>query len=236
MKNVTYLIITVLLCGVLPVYSQSSDSLMNKYSLGIIGGINFADMDFPNNQGPDAQEVTTLPGFAAGAVFDIRFSESIYAHIELMYMQKGGNIEEGTDPVNQPAGQINLSSIEIPLLFKYTFGDKIKPYLVVGPSVGYNLNSDIEFDLTGLNFKGDLDEVTETFDLGLTFGGGVQVPCDFGIIFLEGRYTHGLLNQRKSGTVIVSSTVIAFEMDADKEGDKYINRGFQLLAGALFPL
>jgi hypothetical protein len=236
MKNVTYLIITILLCGVLPAYTQSSDSLMNKYSLGIIGGINFADMDFPNNQGSDAQEVTTLPGFASGVVFDIRLSEKFYAHIEPMYLQKGGKIEEGTDPANQPEGQINISSIEIPLLIKYTFGDRIKPYLVVGPTVGYNLKSEIEFDLTGLIFKGDLDEVTESFDFGLTFGGGLQVPFNFGIIFLEGRYTFGLLNQRKSGTVTVSSTIFEFDLTADKEDDKYTTRGFQLLAGALFPL
>ena len=137
--------------------------------------------------------------------------------------------------VNQPEGQINSSSIEIPILIQYTFGNRIKPYLIAGPTVGYNLESDIEFDLMGLKFEGDLKEVTETFDLGLTFGGGVQVPVGFGIIFLEGRYTYGLINQRKSGTVIVSSNGFQFEMDADKEEGKYTNRGFQLLAGVLFP-
>ncbi len=236
MKNLTYLIITFLLCGALPVYSQSSDLPTNKISLGIIGGLNFADMHFPNNQGPDAQEITTLLGFGAGAVLDIRLSENLYAHIEPMYLQKGGKIEEGNDPVNQPEGQIDISTIEIPLLIKYTFGNRIKPYLVAGPTVGYNLKSEIEFDMTGLIFKGNLDEVTATFDFGLTFGGGVQVPFDFGIIFLEGRYTYGLMNQRKSGTVTVSSTVIEFDLTADKEEDKYTNRGFQLLAAISFPL
>jgi opacity protein-like surface antigen len=224
------------MCGVLPAYSQSSDFHINKFSLGFIGGLNFADMYFPNSQGPDDQEITTLQVFCAGAVLHIRLSENIFAVIEPMYLQKGGKIEEGTDPVNQPEGQINSSSIEIPILIQYTFGNRIKPYLIAGPTVGYNLKSDIEFDLTGLEFKGDLKEITETFDLGLTFGGGVQVPVGFGIIFIEGRYTYGLINQRKSGTVTVSSNGFQFELDADKEEDKYTNRGFQLLAGALFPL
>jgi opacity protein-like surface antigen len=236
MKKITYFIIAFLMYGALTAYSQSSDLPTNKISLGIIGGLNFADMDFPNNQGPDAQEITTLLGFGAGVILNIRLSGSIFARIEPMYLQKGGKIEEGTDPVNQPEGQINSSSIEIPILIQYTFGNRIKPYLIAGPTVGYNLKSDIEFDLTGLEFKGDLKEITETFDLGLTFGGGVQVPVGFGIIFIEGRYTYGLINQRKSGTVTVSSNGFQFELDADKEEDKYTNRGFQLLAGALFPL
>ena len=236
MKKVTCLIIAILISGVLPAYSQSSDSNTNKFSLGIIGGLNFADMYFPNSQGLDDQEITTLLGFGAGAVLDIRLSENILVRIEPMYLQKGGKIEEGTDPVNQPEGQIKSSYIEVPLLIQYTFGNRIKPYLIAGPTVGYNLTSEIEFDLTGLKFTGDLKEVTETFDLGLTFGGGVQVPVGFGTIFLEGRYSYGLLNQRKSGIVTVSSNGFEFELDADKEDDKYTNRGFLLLAGVLFPL
>jgi len=236
MKKVSYLIIAFLLCIPLPVTSQSSDSNTNKFSLGIIGGLNFADMDFPNSQGLDDQEITPLLGFGAGAVLDIRLSENFFVRIEPMYLQKGGKIEEGTDPVNQPEGQIKSSYIEVPLLIQYTFGKKIKPYLIAGLTVGYNLTSEIEFDLTGLKFEGDLKEVTELFDLGLTFGGGVQTPVSFGIIFLEGRYSHGLIKKRKSGTVIVSSNGFQFEMEADKEENKYTNRGFQLLAGVLFPL
>lgn len=236
MKKASYLIIAFLMCGVLPTYSQSTDYQSNKFSLGIIGGLNFADMHFPNNQGPDAQEISTRLGFGIGAVLDIRLSENIFVRIEPMYLQKGGKIEEGSDPVNQPEGQINSSSIEIPILIQYTFGNRIKPYLIAGPTVGYNLESDIEFDLMGLKFEGDLKEVTETFDLGLTFGGGVQVPVGFGIIFLEGRYTYGLLNQRKSGTITVSSNGFEFEMDSDKEENKYTNRGFLLLAGISIPL
>jgi len=235
MKKVTYLIIALLMCGVLPAYSQSSEFQTSKFSLGIIGGLNFADMHFPN-QDADDQEISTRLGFGIGAVLDIRISEKIFARIEPMYLQKGGKVEEGSDPVNQPEGQINLSYIEIPLLIQYTFGNRIKPYLIAGPTLGYNLTSEIEFDLTGLKFKGDLKEVTETFDLGLTFGGGVQMLVGFGIIFLEGRYSYGLLNQRKSGTVTVSSNGLEFELDADKEDDKYTNRGFQLLVGVLFPL
>jgi len=81
-----------------------------------------------------------------------------------------------------------------------------------------------------------LKEVTETFDLGLTFGGGIQMSVGFGILFLEGRYSYGLINQMKSGTTTVSSNGIQFDLTLDKEEDKYTNRGFQLFAGISIPL
>lgn len=231
MKKIKYLGVVLLTCGTLLVFSQTSDSKINKFSIGIVGGLNFADMYFPNSQEPDDQEISNLLRFAAGAVLDIQLSKKLFFRFEPMYLQKGGKIEEGNDLVNQPEGKIKLSTIEIPILIQYIFGNKINPFLIAGPTFGFNLNPEIEFDLTGLQFKGDLKDVTETIDLGLTFGGGIQAPLSFGCIFLEGRYTYGVINQRKSGTVIVSSNGFQFEMDSDKEDDKYTNRGFQLLLG-----
>jgi hypothetical protein len=152
-----------------------------------------------------------------------------------MYLQKGCNIKEGNDPVNQPEGRILSGAVELPVLIQYRFGNSVRPYLIAGPSFGYNLNSQIEFELTGLSFEGDMKDVTEVFDLGFSFGGGVLVPIRFGQIFLEGRYTHGLLNQRKSGSVIMRSNSIEVELETDKEEDKFTNRGIQLMLGITFP-
>ena len=221
--------------GVLPTFSQSSDFPTNKFSVGIIGGINFADMHFPNNS-PGGQETSTLLGFGAGAMIDFRFAEDFFLRVEPMYLQKGCTIKEGTNPVNEPGGKIKTSSIEVPILIQYAFGNRIRPYFTAGPTLGYNFDSEIEFDLSGVTFSGDAKDVTETFDFGLTFGGGVLVPVGFGIISFEARYVYGLINQRKSGTVTVSSNGLEFDLDADKEQDKSTNRGFQLLAGISIPL
>ena len=236
MKKITYLILALLLGGFLQVFSQTQEEPTDKISLGIMGGINFATKYFPNSQDAEDQRITALPRFGVGAVLDIRLSKNLHARIEPMYLQKGGNIEEGQDVVNQPEGQIRSSSIEIPLLIQYAFGNKIQPYLIAGPTMGYNLKSEIEFDLTGLNFTGDMKDVTATFDLGITFGGGVQVPVGFGAIFLEGRYAYGLVNQRTTGTTTVSSNGFQIDLPSDKEEDKSTNRGFQLLAGVLISL
>ena len=235
MKKITCLIIASLLFVGSLAYSQTSDLQTKKFSIGIISGLNFADMYFPNNQGADHQDITASKVMAAGFVFDIEMSENLYVRFEPMYLQKGGNIEEGSNPVNQPAGMIKSSSIEIPMLIYYTFGNTFNPYLTAGPTLGYNLKSEIEFDLTGLEFKGDMKEVTKKIDLGITFGGGVKVPIGFGIVFLEGRYVYGIINQRENGTVSLVSNIIEIDLPIDKEEDKYMNRGFQFLAGISIP-
>jgi hypothetical protein len=236
MKKVTCLIIVSLIWGVLPIYSQSSDTISKKYSIGIIGGLNFADMNFPNHQSSDDQEISSLVRSGIGAVLDIRFTENIFARFEPMYLQKGSKIEEGSDPANQPEGQIKSSSIELPILFKYMFGKKIKPYLITGPTIGINLNSEIEFEITGIKFNGDLTDVTETLDLGLIIGAGVQMPIGSTTLFLESKYNYGLINQRKNGATILKSNIVELEMHSDKEEDKYSNRGFQFMAGVLISL
>jgi hypothetical protein len=235
MKKAGYFIIIPVLFLSSAALSQSSDFQSGRFSMGVVGGLHFANMHFPNSQDPDDQETSILSGFGAGLVMDFRLLENLFAHVQPMYLQKGCNIKEGNDPVNQPEGQINAAAIEIPVLIQYTFGDKVRPYVVAGPSLGFNLNSEINFDLTGLKFMGDMKEVTGTFDLGITFGGGLQMPIGFGLIFLEGRYTHGLINQRKSGSVLLRSNGLDIELETDKNDDKYTNRGVQLMLGITFP-
>ena len=230
------LCISLVICCGLSAYTQSLHNQPNKYSIGIIGGVNIANMYFPNSQEPDDQRITSLFGFGAGAVLDYNFSEHISARIEPMYLQKGGKIEEGIDPANQPEGLLTSSYIELPILFKYDFGDRLQPYLIAGPSIGYNLKSDISFELTGLEFNGDMTESTATFDLGLAFGGGFQMPVSIFSVFVEAKYTYGLMNQRKSETVKLISGSYEFDMNVDEDDDKFTNRGLQIMLGILFPL
>lgn len=235
MKKVYIFLIVLILCNCYTVSAQSSKHQSSKFSVGMVGGLNLANMYFPNSQDPDDQETTFLSRFGAGIVLDLRLSEHLFAHIQPMYLQKGCKIKEGNDPVNQPEGRIISGAVELPLLIQYRFGKSVRPYLLAGPSFGYNLNSQIEFEITGLSFEGDMKEVTEVFDLGVSFGGGVQVPLGFGQIFMEGRYTHGLLNQRKTGSVLMRSDSLEIELESDKNEDKYTNRGIQLMIGITFP-
>lgn len=236
MKKIVFMILFLVFFSLDYVNCQAQNNNGSKLSVGIIGGANLADMYFPNNVGAGAQEISSLLGIGLGAVLEFELSETFHIVAEPMYMQKGCKIEEGADLLNQPAGQINSAFIETPIFIKYIFSGSAQPYLAAGTYFAYYLNSEIEFDLTGLHFQGDLKDVTETFDFGLTFGGGVQFPINFGSFFVEGRYSFGLINQRKTGAFTVSSTAVQFDMETEKEDDKTTNRGFQIFAGLLLPI
>lgn len=224
------------MCVFSPLAAQENGNHDGVLSLGVIGGANFADMYFPNSQGEDDQRVTSRLGLAAGIVLDLHLSKNVSLRLEPMFVQKGGNIEEGNDPVNQPEGYLKTTAIELPVMIRYSFGKTIRPYVTGGASVGINLTSEMVFDFTGLTFEVDLKDVIESFDAGLTFGGGIQLDAGFGVLFIESRYSLGLINQRKTGIVLAKSGSIQFEMDGEKERDKYFSRDFLLLAGVSVPV
>ena len=232
MKSLLKIIIIILMCSSLSAFAQSTV----KYNAGFIGGMNISDLYFENNQGANDQDISSLTLFGAGAVFDIKLSDNSSLLFEPMYLQKGGKIEEGSDPMNQPPGEIISAYFELPVLLKLTYGEEFKPYILLGPSFGYLLSSDLEMKLAGYNFTGDFSTVMEDFDLGLVIGLGLQYPVDFGNLFIEAKYSYGLLNQMKGGTVTIKDQGIEIDLDVDKEADEFINRGFQIMVGMTFPL
>ena len=234
MKRAIYFIVTIaVLYGSYPVYSHRAGFHDNRCFFGLMGCVNFADLQGPDSGG---QELTTLALFGSGIVFDIHLWKNLSIRMEPLYIQKGGKIQEGTDPINQPGGQINSAFIELPFLIKYAFGNRFKPFGVAGFTAGYHLKSDITFHTLGQTFTGDLKKVTETFDFGWTFGGGIELVLNRLIFFLEARYTIGLTNLQKGGTVNMSSGAMDIDITFDKVENKYKNKGFQLLTGVGFPI
>ena len=67
MKKITYLILTLLMCGFLQIYSQTHEEPTEKISLGIIGGINFADRYFRNSQDADDQRLRSSFALSSNA-------------------------------------------------------------------------------------------------------------------------------------------------------------------------
>ena len=198
---------------------------------GIVGGVNFADLETTGES-----EVSTRTVFGIGAVFDLGISNNFILCLEPMYIQKGGRVEEGEDINSDPGGWVKSSFIEIPLFLKVTYGSRIRPYLIAGPTMGILLNSDMELEAYGLSFEGDMKDVTRRIDFGLGVGAGITIPVRFISLFIEGRYTMGLSNLQKGGTFEVSAGSLAFPIEFDKDDNQYKNRGFRILAGVAFSL
>jgi len=233
MNKMVSICIAILIWCLLPGFSQDGESGTGRFSLGITGGLNLADMHFSGNHDNNKQDITPLGRYGFGAVFGYSFSDYIELLVEPMYLQKGGIIEQGSDPVAQPGGP---ESVEFPLLMKNSYGDQYEPYVLAGVSVGFNLKSEIEYDISGLQFTGDLLGVTQTVDAGFVLGLGIQMQAAMFKIFMESRYMHGILNQRKSGTVSLSSGSIQMDLVTDKDVDSFNSRGIQVMFGLILPL
>jgi hypothetical protein len=105
---------------------------------------------------------------------------------EILYAKKK---QEGS----QLTGSTSLQYLEIPILMRVNIGSPsrngISVYGLVGPVFDVNLKASI----------GDRDVKSnyESLDLGLLFGGGIEITR----FLVEGRFNHGLRNVLKSGNL-----------------------------------
>ena len=201
-----------------------------EHRLGLVGGVNFADLD--TNGDPNA---TALARPAIGAVADIGLGEHLALRLEPTYLRKGGELEPGANPLSNPGGKLLSSFLELPVLLKLSVGEGLAPYLLVGPTIGLRLGADLEMDVAGLTFSADMKDVTEAVELSVAFGAGVSFPVGPSSVFLECRYSVGLSNRIKGGRVTAEGPIPVY-LDFDKAENEYKNKGLQILAGVTFQL
>lgn len=103
---------------------------------------------------------------------------------EFHWLQKGGKLEDLNGTVGEVSRTFNY--LEIPLLVKLNFGDKIGFFLLAGPSVGYMLNG-TDKDMDGSTTDIDLDFYKRA-EFGAHVGGGIAL----GPIKIDVRYIFGL--------------------------------------------
>lgn len=190
-------------------------------AVGIKGGLNFSNI----NHGQDLDERfddVSRPfqiGFNFGLGADFYVGETFSLYTELMFTQKGESYE-GTGTVNDPVAgniqvreetEVTLNYLELPILARFKFGDMSKFYINVGPTVGYWLGGNVEYEFERgddtesfedrIEFK-NRDEITSDdrgnvlanedvnrLEIGAAIGTGAMLGEKFNIDF---RYTMGL--------------------------------------------
>ena len=207
-------IVLVMLLAVITVLPASA-----QISLGVFGGLNFANLNMDEGDLGDA-EFASRTVFGFGGILDYGISENIALRLEPMYLQKGADIVvDGFDD----QFIVKLSYFEVPMMFKYSFsGDNINPYIMAGPSIGFLMEAKTELDAAGgASEETDIKDETSDIDFSLGFGAGVNLPMGNNSIFVDARYTLGLIN-------IVD--------DPEAPDDDVKNNGIQIFAGITFPV
>jgi len=201
-----------------------------QVKLGVIGGLNIANL---SGEEPDGTKIdfSSRTAFGVGGVLDVGLNENVALRFEPMYLQKGAEFTQ-TDP---DLGAATITSkaayLEVPLFLKIAFGTSTtRPYLMAGPTLGFNLSSKFELSASGISAEIDAKEVTQSTDFGLIFGAGVSFAAGNNSIFVEGRYALGLSDIVQAGTLEFMGERVPFD-DVNVK-----TSGLQIMGGISFPL
>ena len=187
-----------------------------QWSLGVKGGVNFADFSGDIN----LDETSTRTGFMGGVFAQAELTNEVALRLEALSVAKGTDFTQFilSTPVE---GTFEIDYVEFPLLFvlRVPPGPKTASFNVfLGPTFGFNTSSNV--DAGTLSF--DIDDAVDTFDFGMTFGVGFEYSLTSLSILFDARYSFGITN------VVEDLT--------DGNSIEVSNRGIGVMAGVAFPL
>lgn len=159
-------------------------------SFGVKGGVNMAKLT-----GSDAGDNDYRMGAVGGAFACIDLI-ALKVQPELLYSQKGAKYELFGATLNE-----KHDYLEVPVLFKFSFGKIIVPSIYAGPALGYLMKAELS-NGGSLDIKDEL----KTTDLGLVFGAEVKTPAKLSV---EARYTMGMSTVDKDGDFTVKNSAIS---------------------------
>ncbi len=192
--------------------------------VGVIGGLNFANLDV------DSGKTSSRNAYGFGAVLEFGLGEKLALRIEPMFLQKGAKIDVEENAAGL-SGEFKMSCVEVPVLFKMPLGGgDTAPYLLAGPTIGFMTSSKVSIGILGITVDADFKSATKTLDVGIAFGGGIQLPVGQNRIFLEAKYSLGLADVAQAGEVKVLGMTEPVP-DTDVK-----TRGIQIMAGVTMPV
>lgn len=177
---------------VLVLLSLASPPARAGMRVGVAAGPNFAR--FSGSLIPAEITFSGATNLGAGAVVEVDVSRRLSLACAPMVLQKGTSFQ-GWGSASDTTGSVEMTYLELPLLARYSLGSsRVRPYLTAGPTIGFRRAASITQVKRGeLGVTEDIEDITQGLDLGVGLGAGVVVPAGRLALFVEGRYTLGLL-------------------------------------------
>lgn len=134
-----------------------------------------------SNYGGDADDGDANSGFYFGGLMDLSISEKFHFQPEVLYTMEGNGEDE-----------FNLNFVRIPLMAKYYVAEAFSIH--AGPQLGFVAGG------------GEAKEFMKSFDFGVGFGAGYELPSG---LFFDARYNLGLsdLNDFPAGSGLESAKI-----------------------------
>ena len=204
---------------------------------GVQGGLNLADLDLQSASGTEIL-TSSRTEYGIGGIIGYKLDDHFALELEPTYLRKGG-----TQMANagNPNIDITLSVLEIPLFMKASFGTTVRPYVKAGPVLGFVLSSEAESEQGGVvggnasqTYLADLNNVIKNMDFGVTFGAGISFLAGKYTIFVDGRYSIGMIDLFQAGQIEWRSADDSFVVESN-ESSELSTKGLQIMAGMLIP-
>jgi hypothetical protein len=140
-----------------------------------------------------------LVGFVAGVAIKVAGNDTFAVVPEILFSQKGSKSKGSSD-------KLKMNYIDIPILVHLNIptGASVRPFITVGPTVGFRLSAKLEPELNVPGFEpGDF---FKKFDAGIAVGAGVQASE---LLSIEFRFQQSLASILSSDgeDLLGSSTV-----------------------------
>lgn len=191
--------------------------------IGAEAGVNISDLSI-EDEGEFETESTT--GLRVGGVLRVGLSEVFGLQSGLYYSQKGAEaVETGLDSTLE----LDLDYFEVPLFLTVaipTGPSPITPRLYAGGQLGFESTCELTSSIQGSSATVSCDEEglnTESTDVSVVFGGGLDFAAGPGKFTVDARYDHGL-------------TDIFAEDEGDADDLDETNKNIALSAGYLISL
>ncbi len=162
---------------------------MGQTKIGALAGLNRSKL---SGDAPANGTYKNLMGGNFGAILDVKLSKSLYLSFQPSYSQEGTKVSYSVKGEPEPVDsiKIRLNYFSLPILLKVTSTNQ-RFYALTGFETGMLLNSTIDIgEQTGQDIEADIAQV----NFAIHFGAGIHIPVGFPSLFVELRYSQGLVN------------------------------------------
>lgn len=174
--------------SILLIFIIYSLQLSGQSYVGVFAGLNSSKLagDAPKNA-----SYKGLMGANVGAYFDLTLGKGLFLSFQPSYSQEGTKISYTLPQQEEPVDSITirLNYFSLPILLKVTSTNK-RFYALAGIETGMLLNS----QASSHDIKEDINADIAQWNIAMHFGAGIKIPVGFPRLFVELRYTQGLIN------------------------------------------
>lgn len=164
-------------------------------AVGVRAGMRWSGLE-------SSQDAGSISSLVLGGYFGFGISNRLAVQIEAVYGSRGAEaLRVGANELDTdaPPARIEMSYIEVPVLLRAGFpGERFLPSFFLGPYVGFLLNCEMR-PADGASQSCDDEDSAQRFtprstDYGVLLGGGLDIAVGESTVFVDGRYTLGLMS------------------------------------------